>query len=155
MYIADFKKHNIFAVNLETKEIRVHAHAPAMNQPNDLAITEQGVLFASHPNWIQQNKGQLWRIHTNGDTQLLERNMGTTNGIEVSPDGKKLYVNESLQRRVWVYDLSSTYELSNKRLLVEFRDFELDGMRCDVAGNLFVTRPGKGVVAKISPDGLY
>ena len=27
---------------------------------------------------------------------LLEVNMGTANGIEVSPDGKKLYVNESV-----------------------------------------------------------
>lgn len=153
LYIADYKKHNIFAVNLETKEISIHANNPAMNQPNDLAITEQGVLFASDPNWFQQNKGQLWRILTNGNTHLLERNMGTPNGIEVSPDEKKLYVNESLERKIWVYDLSSTNELSNKRLLIEFRDFGLDGMRCDVAGNLFVTRPEKGVVAKISPDG--
>ncbi|MGG0811210.1 SMP-30/gluconolactonase/LRE family protein [Paenibacillus alvei] len=155
LYIADYKKHNIFAVNLETKEISIHANNPAMNQPNDLAITEQGVLFASDPNWFQQNKGQLWRILTNGNTHLLERNMGTPNGIEVSPDGKKLYVNESLERKIWVYDLSSTNELSNKRLLIEFRDFGLDGMRCDVAGNLFVTRPEKGVVAKISPDGQF
>jgi sugar lactone lactonase YvrE len=29
----------------------------------------------------------------------------------------------------------------------------MDGMRCDVAGNLYVTRYGKGVVAKLSPQG--
>ena len=26
-------------------------------------------------------------------------------------------------------------------------------MRCDVAGNLYITRYGKGTVAKLSPDG--
>lgn len=152
LFVTDYKKHNIFAVNIETKELRVFAHNPAMNQPNDLAITAQGVLFASDSNWTEST-GQLWRINKNGATDLLETNMGTTNGIEVSPDDKKLYVNESVQRKIWVYDLSSKYELSNKRLFIEFTDFELDGMRCDMAGNLFITRPGKGVVAKISPDG--
>jgi sugar lactone lactonase YvrE len=29
----------------------------------------------------------------------------------------------------------------------------MDGMRCDVDGNLYVTRHGKGTVAKLSPDG--
>jgi gluconolactonase len=153
LFIADYKKHNIFAVNTETKEISVFAHNLAMNQPNDLAITAQGILFASDPNW-SQSTGQLWRITKNGVTHLLENNMGTINGIEVSPDEKKLYVNETVQRKIWVYDLSSNYELSNKRLLIKFTYFGLDGMRCDMAGNLFVARIGKGVVAKISPDGL-
>ena len=29
----------------------------------------------------------------------------------------------------------------------------MDGMRCDIEGNLYVTRHGKGTVAKVSPDG--
>ena len=29
----------------------------------------------------------------------------------------------------------------------------MDGMRCDVDGNLYVTRHGKGTVAKVSPAG--
>ncbi len=29
----------------------------------------------------------------------------------------------------------------------------MDGMRCDVAGNLYITRYGKGTVAKVSPQG--
>ena len=31
---------------------------------------------------------------------LLEKEMGTTKVIEVSHDGKKLYVNESVQRKI-------------------------------------------------------
>jgi sugar lactone lactonase YvrE len=29
----------------------------------------------------------------------------------------------------------------------------MDGMRCDVDGNLYITRIGKGTVVKVSPDG--
>jgi sugar lactone lactonase YvrE len=38
-------------------------------------------------------------------------------------------------------------------LLIEFPDFGMDGMRCDWDGNLYITRYGKGVVAKVSPKG--
>jgi gluconolactonase len=79
--------------------------------------------------------------------------MGTTNGIEVSPDGKKLYVNETNQRNIWAYDLSADGEISNKHLLISFSNYLMDGMRCDVEGNLYVTRTEKGVVAKVSPEG--
>ena len=50
---------------------------------------------------VQEN---LWKVDKTGFS-LLEAEMGTTNGIEVSPDGKKLYVNESVQRNIWSYDL--------------------------------------------------
>ena len=49
--------------------------------------------------------------------------------------------------------LSPDGEISNKRLLIQFADFNMDGMRCDIAGNLYITRHGKGTVAKLSPDG--
>ena len=29
----------------------------------------------------------------------------------------------------------------------------MDGMRCDIEGNLYITRYGKGTVAKLSPEG--
>ena len=87
--------------------------------------------------------GRIWRIDTDGKMYLLEDNMGTTNGIEVSPDEKTLYVNESVQRKVWAYDLSDSGTISNKRLLIEFPDFGMDGMRCDVDGNLYISKTWK------------
>ncbi len=152
MFIADYVNHNVLRADLETREVSVHAHEARMNQPNDLAIAATGTLFASDPDW-QTSTGQLWRIDVGGRVSLLERDMGTTNGIEVSPDEHTLYVNESVQRNIWAYDLSPEGEISNKCLLIQFPDFGLDGMRCDIAGNLYVTRHGKGVVAKVSPQG--
>lgn len=152
MFIADYTNHNVLKVDMDTRDISVHAHEPTMNQPNDLAIGANDILYASDPNW-NASTGQIWRVDTDGAVTLLETDMGTTNGIEVSPDERALYVNESAQRNVWVYDLSPEGEVSNKRLLIQFPDFNMDGMRCDIEGNLYITRHGKGTVAKLSPAG--
>ncbi len=152
MFVADYPKHNILKVNMETKEIEVYAHEDDMNQPNDLAISDNGVLYASDPNW-GENSGNIWRIDTNRTVHLLESNMGTTNGIEVSPDNRTLYVGESNQHRILAYDLSSDGEISNKRVFKEFEDEVFDGMRCDSIGNLYATCYNKGKVYILSPDG--
>ncbi len=152
MFIADYTGHNILRVDMQTQQITVHAHEAQMHQPNDIAISADGTLYASDPNW-RGNSGQLWRISADGTVLRLEADMGTTNGVEVSPGDDRLYVNESAQRRVWVYDLSPAGTISNKRLFIEFADHGMDGMRCDVTGNLYITRNGKGTVAVVSPSG--
>ena len=152
MFIADYPKHNILKIAKGDKQVRVFANEPRMNQPNDIAIDSQDRLYASDPNW-KNNTGNLWRIDADGKIKQLEANVGTTNGIEVSPDNKILYVNESIQRKVWAYDLSADGSISHKRLLIEFPDFGMDGMRCDTKGNLYIARHGKGTIAKVSPAG--
>lgn len=151
MYLADYTGHNVLKVNIETKEVSIYAHDSLLNQPNDLTICCNDRMFASDPNW-NESTGQLWRVEK-GQFHLLANDMGTTNGVEVSPDEKILYVNESVQRNIWAFDLDAQGNISNKRLFHQFDDFGVDGMRCDVEGNLYVTRYGKGTVAKLSPVG--
>ncbi len=153
MYIADYTKHNILKVDMKTRDITVFAHNSQMNQPNDIAVSPiSGIIYASDPAW-RDSTGMLWMVTTDGIITLLEKNMGTTNGVEVSPDGKFLYVNESIQRNVWVYDILPDGKISGKRLFYKFNDYGMDGMRCDPAGNLYITRHGKGTVVKLSPSG--
>jgi sugar lactone lactonase YvrE len=152
MYVADYVGHNVLRIDPKTKKIAVFAHEPRMNQPNDLAIAPDGTLYASDPNW-GKGTGQVWRIDTGGKTYLVAEKMGTTNGIEVSPDGRTLYVNESVQRNVWAFPINKDGSLGDKRLLKKFDDHGFDGMRCDVDGNLYITRYGKGTVAVLSPAG--
>lgn len=152
MLVADYTNHNILKVNMVTKRVNVFAHEPGMNQPNDITLDNKGRLYASDPNW-NDSTGNIWRIDVRGEITLLEANMGTANGIEVSPDNKKLYVNESVQRNVWAYDLLPDGSIRNKRLLIQFADFGLDGMRCDNKGNLYIARYGKGTIVKVSPKG--
>ncbi|MDR3403437.1 MAG: SMP-30/gluconolactonase/LRE family protein [Chthoniobacter sp.] len=152
MYVADYTAHNILRVDMKTRAVTVFAHEDRMNQPNDLALAPDGTLYASDPNW-ENGDGQIWSIDRHGHVRRLAEHVGTTNGIEVSPDGHTLYVNESLQRGVWAYTIATDGSLTNKRLLIQFPDFSLDGMRCDVDGNLYVTRQIKGTVVKLSPTG--
>lgn len=152
MLIADYTNHNVLKVDMRTRQIAVRAHEPTMNQPNDIAIGANDIVYASDPNW-GASTGQIWRVGTEGSVTRLEGDMGTTNGIEVSPGEDLLYVNETVQRNVWAYNLSPQGEISNKRLLIQFPDYGMDGMRCDVLGNLYITRHGKGTVAVVSPSG--
>jgi sugar lactone lactonase YvrE len=152
MFVADYTGHNVLKIDTKTKKVEVFAHEPTMNQPNDLAIAPDGTLYASDPNW-SKSTGQLWKIGTDGKVSKLAGDMGTTNGIEVSPDGKTLYVNESVQRNVWSFPIKADGTLGDKKLLKKFDDHGFDGMRCDVDGNLYITRYGAGTVVKLAPDG--
>lgn len=152
MYIADYTQHNILQITPQ-KQIRVFAHESTMNQPNDIAIANDGTLYASDPNW-QGGNGQVWRISSTGQVERLKADMGTTNGIEVSPDNTVLYVNESVQKRIWAFDISNSGQLGEAKLFYQFADHGLDGMRTDERGNLYVARYGAGEVAILSPQGV-
>ena len=151
-FVADYAGHNILKVDSKNRKVTTLAHSDRMSQPNDLAIAPDGTLYASDPAW-DHGTGQLWRIDMDGTVTQLAEQLGTTNGIEVSPDGRTLYVNESVQRNVWAFDITSEKLLASKRLIKQFPDHGFDGMRCDVDGNLYITRYGEGTVVKLSPDG--
>ncbi|CAM6083955.1 unnamed protein product [Calypogeia fissa] len=96
---------------------------------------------------------------------------GRANGIEVSSDEKHLYATETWatdmkihSNVVWKYDIDQeTGLLSNKRLFFDMKEIDeelqgtagdIDGVRTDMAGNLFLVRNGEpGEVVKVSPEG--
>lgn len=152
MLLADFTGHNVLKVDMKTKSVSVYCHNDQFNQPNDICLNKKGQVFASDPNW-KEGTGQVWRIDPDGKANRLISGMGTTNGIELSPDEKVLYVGESVQRKVWRFNVDAAGNLSNKKLLYKFPDFGMDGMKCDRKGNLYITRWGKGAVVILSPSG--
>ncbi|HET7269247.1 MAG TPA: SMP-30/gluconolactonase/LRE family protein [Oleiagrimonas sp.] len=152
IYVADYTGHNVLRIDMATDKVSVYAHLEGAHQPNDIAFAPDGTIYASDPDW-KNGTGQLWKITPGGHASVIETGMGTTNGIEVSPDGKHLYVNESVQRKVWKYDIEADGSLSHKRLLLSFDDAGLDGMRCDTRGNLYIARYGAGRVLVVSPEG--
>ena len=152
MFVADYTGHNVLRVDSATRAVTVFAHDDRMSQPNDLAIAPDGTLYASDPDWAAKT-GRVWRIDRDGRTHVAAADLGTTNGIEVSPDGRKLYANESVQRRIWVFDIAADRTLSNRRKFAEFPDHGFDGMRCAADGTLYCTRHGKGTVVVLSPEG--
>jgi sugar lactone lactonase YvrE len=157
MFVADYKGHNVFVFDSGQIEPRVYFHSDKFNQPNDLTLARDGTIYASDPSWKRRD-GQVWRLAVGSDGQVQgevmgsERKMGTTNGIDLSPDGRTLYVGESETRELWAYGIDGP-RLVAPRLIKRFEDFSLDGLRTDVEGRIFVARILKGTVAVLSPDG--
>jgi len=157
MYVADYRRHNIFVFEPGTDTPRLYFHSGEFSQPNDLAMARDGTLFASDPDFADHS-GRVWRIDraaigsVTGAPMHGPRPMGETNGIDLSPDGTTLYVSETDTREVWAYQIDGT-ALTHARLVVRFPSYKLDGLRTDRAGRLFVARPGNGTVAIVSPGG--
>ena len=157
MFVADYRKHNIFLVSPDGKDVETYFHSDDFNQPNDMTIATDGTIYASDPHW-KRHDGQIWRVQKSADGSVVgermtaDRLMSTTNGIDLSPDGKTLYVGESDTREIWSYRIDGTRLLS-PRLVKRFDDFDIDGLRTDTAGNLFVARIRKGTIAVLSPQG--
>jgi sugar lactone lactonase YvrE len=157
MFVADYKKHNILLVGPDGKDVETYFHSDDFNQPNDLTIATDGTIYASDPRW-KQHDGQIWRVAKSADGNVVgekmtaERPMSTTNGIDLSPDGKTLYVGESDTREIWSYRIDGARLLSAK-LVKRFDDFGIDGLRTDTEGNLFVARILKGTIAVLTPGG--
>ena len=96
-----------------------------MNQPNDIAITAKGMLFVSDPDG-SGGTGTRWRIDPDGGVSVREADMGMTNGVEVSPEERRLRINQTVQRNAWAYDRSPRRTFSTKWLVIQFDD---DGLR--------------------------
>jgi sugar lactone lactonase YvrE len=157
MFVADYKKHNIFLVGPDGKQVETYFHSNDFNQPNDMTIAADGTIYVSDPHWKQRD-GQIWRVaksadgSVTGEKMTADRKMSTTNGIDLSPDGKTLYVGESDTREIWSYRIDGPLLLS-PRLVKRFDDFGIDGLRTDTAGNLLVARILKGTIAVLTPQG--
>lgn len=157
MFIADYKKHNIFAIRKGATEPAVWFHSDEMSQPNDITIARDGTIYASDPNW-KGREGHIWRVTRSADGTVqgqvmsAPRAMGTTNGIDLSPDGKTLYVGESSSGQIWSYAINGN-ELTAAKLVKAFQPDTVDGLRTDVAGRLYVARILKGTIALMKPNG--
>ena len=61
MLVADYTNHNVLRIDMQSQAIAVYAHEPAMNQPNDIAIGANDIVYASDPKWAD-GTGQIWRV---------------------------------------------------------------------------------------------
>ena len=167
MYVADFPNHiiHVFEPGSTTRRDYFVARAnnqgrPVFNQPNDLAIARDGTLYASDP---RRGTGRIWKITkaadgtATGKPMTSTRTMGRTNGLDLSPDNKTLYVSESkfqgTAASVWAYRISGTTFTHPVEIKTFHEGGDVDGLRVDTDGRIFVARPEVGQVAILVPPG--
>lgn len=159
MFIGDYINHRVYKKTGTTTSI--HCQFPVVTGlPNDLAVAANGQIYASSMDYGAAT-GETWLCNVDGTSKkAVNEAWKRGNGIALSPTDDKLYVSssDSTSNMVYVFDRSSNGELSNKQLFFDFSTMgsatiDIDGMRCDSAGNLYVTRNGGGAVVKLNPSG--
>ena len=149
-----------------------HFEGRELNSPNDLCLHSSGAIYFTDP-WYGRMPGfgvERPRVlgfqgvycipPRGGDPELLvDRYMfGQPNGLCFSPDEKRLYVNDTEQCNIRVFDVLEGGKLANSRIFASGIKDSLkpgvpDGMKCDRDGNVWVTAPGG--VWVYAPDGRH
>jgi gluconolactonase len=135
-----------------------------LNSPNDLVFTKDGALWITDPSFglakmdadpkKELKFNAVWR-YADGKLAPAITDMTQPNGIGFSPDGKTLYVSNSMpDMYLRAYDVGAGGKLSNPRTIIKYPGSAPDvpdGLKVDSAGNIWTTGPGG--IRIISPQG--
>jgi gluconolactonase len=129
-----------------------------LNAPNDIVVRKDGHVYFTDPaSGAQADARELdfygiYHLPPKGPLALIAKTPGRPNGIALSPNGKLLYVADSDDRLVRVYDVAGNGVATNGRTLISKIDGPPDGIRTDDKGNIWVTCNNVSVYA---PDGKF
>jgi gluconolactonase len=138
-----------------------HFEGKELNSPNDVCVRSDGSIYFSDP-WYgrmpvygverprQLGFQGVYRVPPGGGPPqlLVDRNLfEQPNGLCFSPDERLLYVNDTVRALIRVFDVNADGSLGPDRIFASGIRSELepgvpDGMKCDSAGNIWVTAPG-------------
>jgi sugar lactone lactonase YvrE len=104
---------------------------------------------------VRGEVGILYRIDSDGTVTLHRREIGISNTIAWSPDGKRFYFGDSMRNTIWAYDYDpGTGSIANERPFFEgFPRGLPDGSAVDSAGYLWNCRYGGGCIVRVAPTG--
>lgn len=147
------------------------------NAPNDLLIHPNGSVYFSDPRYLGPEPLELsgmWVFRYNpgtGRTTLATTDIQKPNGIEVSHDGRTLYIADTNNgsfglpgenpektgnMQLTAFTLADDGSLFNRRVLVDFgTETGIDGMAVDAAGRIFaaVRSPSRFGIGVYDPTG--
>jgi len=135
-----------------------------LNSPNDIVVKSDGSIWFTDP-WYGRMPGfgverprqlgwqGVFRMAPNHRASaepelVVDRYLFTMpNGLCFSPDERLLYVNDTEQANIRVFDVETNGKLTNGRIFAAgIRDSLKagvpDGMKCDAQGHIWVTAPG-------------
>jgi gluconolactonase len=122
-----------------------------LNSPNDVVVKSDGsIYFTDPPYGIGREQEELgfygvYRLTADGTLTLLVRDFVRPNGLAFSPDESKLYVDDSQEGHIRVFDVRKDGTLANGRVFAELKAPGKrgvpDGMKVDTRGNVYCTGP--------------
>lgn len=136
-----------------------HFEGKELNSPNDIVVGRDGSIYFTDPTYgrmpvfgverpTELDFRGVYRIAPDRELHLLvDKQMFTQpNGLCFSPDEKLLYVNDTDQANIRVFDVEDG-KLKNMRVFADGISNPAipgapDGMKCDAQGNIWVTAPG-------------
>jgi gluconolactonase len=139
-----------------------------LNSPNDLVYRSDGTLYFTDPPFglpevFDDPKKELdfsgVFMVQDGVVRLVTAELEGPNGIAFSPDERHLYVgNWDPQAKVVMrYDVDADGNVANGTVLFDMTgavgEDAIDGIKVDVAGNLYVCGPGG--IWLLSPEGVH
>ena len=147
--------------NGEVKDLYTHYEDGPILAPNDIILDDQGgFYFTDHGQRRDHDMdlGSLSYGRLDGSyVKRLVTPLFTPNGVGISPDGKRVYVSETITGRVWWWEITGTGSINTElgaNLLVGLGDFTfLDSLAIDAEGNVNVATMPKGGITTISPHG--
>jgi len=166
--VCDASQHAVLHLSADGKVLPHASNAcdgKPLRGPNDLSldVASGGFYFSDPGDSSKENPiGTVHYVDSKGKTQLIDSGYAFSNGVVLSPDGKKLYVGESQHNRVWVYEVVGPGKVNPKKLFADLPkkdeaagqiDNQPDGMCLDRAGNLYVAHYGMRQVQVLSPEG--
>jgi gluconolactonase len=98
--------------------------------------------------------GELWRIDAEGRVVLMYGDVGLTNGIGFSPDGRMIYHADSAGPHIIVHDVAADGKMHNRRAIAQMSGGTIpDGLAVDEAGYIWVAIYGGNCAARYTPEG--
>lgn len=142
-------------VSTIAQECVLDGKATPLARCNDLAVHPDGSIFFTDFGKQKSPSKGLFCISPAGAVQRLDPDFAGANGVALSPDSKKLYVNDYGKNTVVEFDVGANGAVSNRRLLVDLSTEKspgrCDGIKVHPDGRVFTTGPGG--IWVISPQG--
>lgn len=166
--VCDASRHAVLRLSADGKLLEPaskECDGKPLRGPNDLCLdTANGGFYFTDPgdSGTKNPIGTVHYVDRAGKTHLVDGGYAYSNGIVLTPDGKKLYVAESQKNRVMVYGVTAPGKASGKKVFADLPkkdtaagqiDNQPDGMCLDAAGNLYVAHYGMKQVQVLSPKG--
>lgn len=170
LVIAGWSSRNIWRLETDGSLVSLASHykGQKLSSPNDIVIKSDGAIY-----WTEMQNGLLipgmdgadaqryldWqgvlRLGIDGILTPMVTDFEGSNGLAFSLDERLMYVNDTPRAHIRVFPVEADGSFGEGRLFYDLQGDEpghADGMKVDIAGNVYCTGPAG--IHVVAPDGM-